>query len=151
MNRDGFMFVVMGFNGKKAARIKEAFIEAFNMMEERLRNPVMMLPDSEKIELLVLGIEMEREKNAELTEQVAEMAPKAEVHDRTMDLGDSMTMTSAAKILGIGPKAIGPLLDHPQHHPGDPQDRLGTGLNQTRTTIRPLVHRQHLLPLPSTQ
>jgi hypothetical protein len=41
-----------------------------------------------------------------------------------MDLGDSMTMTSAAKILGIGPKAIGPLLAHPRLHPVHPQDRL---------------------------
>ena len=55
MTRDGFMFVVMGFTGKKAGHIKESFIEAFNMMEERLRNPLMMLPDSEKIELLAKG------------------------------------------------------------------------------------------------
>ena len=138
------MFLVMGFTGKKAAQIKEAFVEAFNMMEERLRNPVMVLPEVKRSNFVLRMLRNWRRK-------VAEMEPKAEVHDRTMDLGDSMTMTNAAKILGIGPKAIGPLLDHPQHHPGDPQDRLGTGLNQTRTTIRPLVHRQHLLPLPSTQ
>jgi phage antirepressor YoqD-like protein len=39
------------------------------------------------------------------------MAPKAEVHDRTMDLlGDSMTMRNAAKILGIKPMSFGPVL-----------------------------------------
>ena len=27
MNRDGFMFLAMGFNGKKAARLKEVFID----------------------------------------------------------------------------------------------------------------------------
>ena len=85
------------------------------MMEERLRNPLMMLPDSEKIALLAKGV-------VELEAKVAEMAPKAVAHDEAMDLGDSMTMTTAAKILGIGPKAIGPLLDHPRLHPGDPQD-----------------------------
>jgi Rha family phage regulatory protein len=77
MTRDGFMFTVMGFTGKRAARVKEAFTEAFNMMEERLRNPMMMLPDSEKIALLVKGIEMEKEKVEALTEQVTKMAPKA--------------------------------------------------------------------------
>jgi phage regulator Rha-like protein len=77
MIRDGFMFLVMGYKGKRAAHIKEAFIEAFNMMEERLRNPMMMLPDSEKIALLVKGIEMEKEKVEALTEQVTKMAPKA--------------------------------------------------------------------------
>jgi Rha family phage regulatory protein len=123
LNRDGFMFTVMGFTGKKAARIKESFIEAFNMMEDRLRaNPIMLLPDSEKIRLLSQGLQQANEKVEVLTEQVTEMAPKAEAHDEAMDLGENMTMTTAAKILGIGPKAIGPLLAHPRLHPGDPQD-----------------------------
>ncbi|WP_346732177.1 Rha family transcriptional regulator [Rhodothalassium salexigens] len=37
MTRDGFVFLVMGFNGAKAARLKERYIAAFNAMEERLR------------------------------------------------------------------------------------------------------------------
>lgn len=36
MTKDGFMFLVMGFTGKKAAAIKEAYIEAFNWMADRL-------------------------------------------------------------------------------------------------------------------
>lgn len=36
MTKDGFMFLVMGFNGKKAAAIKEAYINAFNQMAEQL-------------------------------------------------------------------------------------------------------------------
>lgn len=36
MTKDGFMFLVMGFSGKKAARIKEAYINAFNWMADRL-------------------------------------------------------------------------------------------------------------------
>ncbi|GLS27720.1 Rha family transcriptional regulator [Marinibactrum halimedae] len=38
MTKDGFMFLVMGFTGKKAAQIKEAYINAFNLMEAQLRN-----------------------------------------------------------------------------------------------------------------
>lgn len=38
MTKDGFMFLVMGFTGKKAAAIKEAYINAFNTMAERLAN-----------------------------------------------------------------------------------------------------------------
>lgn len=34
MTKDGFMFLVMGFTGREAARIKEAFIDAFNRMAE---------------------------------------------------------------------------------------------------------------------
>lgn len=36
MTKDGFMFLVMGFTGKEAARMKEAFITAFNAMAEAL-------------------------------------------------------------------------------------------------------------------
>lgn len=36
MTKDGFMFLVMGFTGKKAAGIKEAYINAFNWMADRL-------------------------------------------------------------------------------------------------------------------
>ena len=36
LNRDGFMFVVMGFTGEKAARLKWNYIQAFNAMETML-------------------------------------------------------------------------------------------------------------------
>ena len=36
MTKDGFMFLVMGFTGKKAAQVKEAYINAFNEMAEKL-------------------------------------------------------------------------------------------------------------------
>ncbi|MFK3873068.1 Rha family transcriptional regulator [Pseudoalteromonas rhizosphaerae] len=36
VTKDGFMFLVMGFTGKKAAAIKEAYITAFNAMADKL-------------------------------------------------------------------------------------------------------------------
>ncbi|WP_397448120.1 Rha family transcriptional regulator [Pseudomonas sp. NA-150] len=36
MTKDGFMFLVMGFTGKKAAAIKEGYIAAFNWMADQL-------------------------------------------------------------------------------------------------------------------
>lgn len=39
MNRDGFSLLVMGFTGKKALEWKIKYIQAFNEMEEELRNP----------------------------------------------------------------------------------------------------------------
>lgn len=48
MTRDGFMFLVMGYRGKKAAAIKEAIIKRFNDMEEfikRLAESRLMFPD----------------------------------------------------------------------------------------------------------
>ncbi|HIF9164261.1 TPA: Rha family transcriptional regulator [Photobacterium damselae] len=39
MTKDGFMFLVMGFTGKRAATIKEAYINAFNLMAKKIRHP----------------------------------------------------------------------------------------------------------------
>lgn len=39
ITRDGFAFLAMGFTGKRAARFKEAYINAFNQMEKRLSKP----------------------------------------------------------------------------------------------------------------
>lgn len=36
ITRDGFAFLAMGFTGKRAARFKEAYINAFNQMERSL-------------------------------------------------------------------------------------------------------------------
>lgn len=38
VTKDGFMFLVMGFTGKKAARLKEAYISKFNAMEAELHS-----------------------------------------------------------------------------------------------------------------
>lgn len=37
MTRDGFLYLAFGFTGKKAAALREAYIEAFNAMEAALR------------------------------------------------------------------------------------------------------------------
>lgn len=37
ITRDGFAFLAMGFTGKRAAKFKEAYINAFNQMEAELR------------------------------------------------------------------------------------------------------------------
>ncbi|WP_440867560.1 Rha family transcriptional regulator [Symbiopectobacterium purcellii] len=36
MTKDGFVFLIMGFTGKKAAAFKEAYIAEFNRMEAQL-------------------------------------------------------------------------------------------------------------------
>ena len=53
ITRDGFVFLVMGFTGKTAAKFKEAYIRAFNVMEERLRRmqqrPVQTFADAPRL------------------------------------------------------------------------------------------------------
>lgn len=38
ITRDGFTFLAMGFTGRKAAKFKEAYIKAFNRMEDIIRH-----------------------------------------------------------------------------------------------------------------
>lgn len=38
MTKDGFVFLAMGFQGSEAARVKEAYIKAFNAMAEQLQS-----------------------------------------------------------------------------------------------------------------
>ncbi|WP_052706118.1 Rha family transcriptional regulator [Vibrio galatheae] len=44
MTKDGFMFLVMGFTGKRAAEIKERYINAFNEMADKLSGKTEQLP-----------------------------------------------------------------------------------------------------------
>jgi Rha family phage regulatory protein len=46
MTKNGFMFLVMGFTGREAARIKEAFIRAFDCMAEFIRAQAMQAFDA---------------------------------------------------------------------------------------------------------
>jgi Rha family phage regulatory protein len=46
--RDGFMYLVMGFTGKRAAVYKEAYINAFNEMERQLHNRYQTVPQQGK-------------------------------------------------------------------------------------------------------
>lgn len=44
MSRDGFTFLCMGFTGKRAAMWKEAYINAFNQLEQQLHAPTAAAP-----------------------------------------------------------------------------------------------------------
>ncbi|ECF4097429.1 Rha family transcriptional regulator [Salmonella enterica subsp. enterica serovar Adelaide] len=55
ITKDGFMFLVMGFTGKKAARLKEAYIAKFNKMEADLSRPVVQPGYSELVITLQNG------------------------------------------------------------------------------------------------
>ena len=45
MTKDGFMFLVMGYRGKKAAAVKEGIIKRFNDMEEFIKKYVLATDD----------------------------------------------------------------------------------------------------------
>lgn len=55
MTRDGFTLLVMGFTGKEAARWKELYIRAFNMMEEELKKRLLQDKASTFAEALMMA------------------------------------------------------------------------------------------------
>lgn len=59
MTKDGFMFLVMGFTGKKAARVKESYINAFNEMAEKLYGK--RAPERRKQKALPNGLSLEQQ------------------------------------------------------------------------------------------
>lgn len=57
ITRSGFMFLVMGFTGKKAALLKENYINAFDAMEANLTGLVPTLPETTQLLItLVNGV-----------------------------------------------------------------------------------------------
>ena len=83
ITRDGFMFLVMGFTGKTAAKWKEAYISAFNDMEAKLRaeqteRAIKDAVEKERIEDAEYKALLEREEReeAEVDRRVEELARK---------------------------------------------------------------------------
>ena len=100
MNRDGFSLLVMGFSGKEALEWKLKYIEAFNKMEETLRNQsAKALPTTYKEALLQLLEEVE--KNEKLEEERKVLLPKADYHDEVLNKEGLITTTVVEKDLGF--------------------------------------------------
>lgn len=64
MNRDGFTLLAMGFTGNKAMQFKLQYIQAFNQMENQIKNNV----PSSYVEALRLAADLEEEKTRLVTE-----------------------------------------------------------------------------------
>lgn len=62
LTRDGFSLLVMGFTGKKALQWKLKYIEAFNKMEQALREQPKQLTPMEQLRLQYQVIEEHEEK-----------------------------------------------------------------------------------------
>lgn len=109
MNRDGFTLIAMGFTGQKALKFKLKYIEAFNEMENRLRQRQIQQPannfpksyaealrvianlterikksDDEYIQLSIMYSELKREKEEQAIKQ--EIKKHLEEHKQTYSL-----------------------------------------------------------------
>lgn len=107
MNRDGFSLLAMGFTGKNALKWKLKYIEAFNKMEETIKQGN-YLSEEEKLKLQLFSkdsLEVVNAHNrlvelatAPLIAQNEELRPKAEFHDT---VHSSVNSISVGKFSGV--------------------------------------------------
>ncbi len=71
MTKDGFTFLVMGSTGATAGKFKEEYIDAFNKMEQQLKQ----LAPLSRLQLLEMALESEKKALA--------LQPKAEFADKS--------------------------------------------------------------------
>lgn len=102
ISRDGFMFLVMGFTGKKAAQWKEKFIEAFNKMEKQIKQQVKKLTRLDLIDMAreveLARIEAEK-KRLEVEKRLEKAKPKISSYDAFMNAEHNMPLGELAKVL----------------------------------------------------
>lgn len=74
MNRDGFTILAMGFTGKKALQFKLKYIEAFNKMEDHIKQQVKIPTTPRDLALLALSAGEETNQRVdELDTRVADL------------------------------------------------------------------------------
>ena len=113
MDRDGFTLLSMGFTGKTALEWKLKYIDAFNKMEETLKQSN-LLSEEEKLKLMLFSrdpsevasaynklIEIEK---APLIAIIEEQKPKAEFHDTVHASTNSISVGKFSGVIQKNPK-----------------------------------------------
>lgn len=100
MNRDGFSLLVMSFNNTRDVLAwKLKYIQAFNDMEQQLKNPF-EIPKTFSEALMLAA---EQQKTIELQQgEIQVLTPKAQAFDDFISGEGYYNMGSTAKILGYG-------------------------------------------------
>ena len=115
INRDGFTLLAMGFNGKEALKFKLQYIEAFNKMEEYIKNGEVkvfsyMIDDpakrarlwADEMDEVYAIIHEKEEENQQLTQVVEEAKPKVQAFEQAMEIDKLHTMKEVANLMGVG-------------------------------------------------
>ena len=103
LNRDGFTFIAMGFTGRKADEFKLKYIDAFNRMEERIKQQPAQykLPQTYSEALIELAKEVEKNEG---------LQPKADKYDRYLSNKGLITITEIAKEYGMSGRELNKFL-----------------------------------------
>lgn len=78
MTKDGFVFLVMGYRGAKAAQFKESYIEAFNKLEKAIKE-VPVLPSPIDVTVLKQLVETTQVMAAQINQMQSELTRQREL------------------------------------------------------------------------
>ena len=104
MNRDGFTLLVMGFTGEKALQFKIEYINAFNEMEETIKNGGFNVPKSFREALLLAAkqqevIENQQKQIEEKNAKIEDDKPKVLFSEAVEASKKSILIRELAKII----------------------------------------------------
>lgn len=99
MTKDGFSFLVMGYTGDKAGKFKEDFINAFNQMEQALKNNILDFSNPDTVLMLAQNWKQEQEKRIQVEKQLELQAPKVLFTEAVMGSQSSCLVGELAKII----------------------------------------------------
>ena len=106
LTRDGFTLLAMGYKGERAMRFKEAYINAFNMMEQKLKDEERFYIPQNYGDALALASKLEVERAA-LAAKVEQDAPKLATFDAHYPDGKYTLITDFARTLdGVNSMSI---------------------------------------------
>lgn len=97
MNRDGFSLLVMGFTGAKALQFKIDFINAFNQMEQTIRNGGFNVPSTFREALLLAAEQQEVIESQQRL--LSEQAPKVRFAEAITGSDTNILMRDLAKLI----------------------------------------------------
>lgn len=92
MSKKGFTLLAMGYTGKEAMKFKEAYIEQFEEMEEKLKQPRALTEHEQRIELLKLSLEHEQ-KFSEVDQRIEKLEENIRI--------DAFQQTVLQKQIGV--------------------------------------------------
>lgn len=119
LTRDGFTLLAMGFTGSKALKWKLKYIEAFNKMEDKLKevqlsqSSYMVQDPIERAKAWIREQQEMEELKLTTTKQqqiIGELKPRADYTDIILQSKDLITITQISKDYGMSGQAMNKLL-----------------------------------------
>lgn len=130
MTKNGFAFLAMGYTGKKAGQFKERYINAFDAMEQQLKQGITQsLENLTRKQILQMALQVEEEKerlsarlvlaenrNAELQASVESILPRIEQLEKRMSEPVQPSLSKVPAVKKFHPEEVKGLTDYQRAH-----------------------------------